>query len=106
MDGYARQTWDNVGVQYGLKALTDGNITPQEFLDLNARVGSWKDPGQMVQEGQPFLPVGGFDPWSSRNARLSPDGGVTPAPRRQGDLDAMRAAYDRASTSTATSTSR
>ena len=27
-DGYARQTWDNVGVQYGLKALTDGNITP------------------------------------------------------------------------------
>ena len=94
-DGYARQTWDNVGVQYGLKALKDGNITQQEFLDLNARVGSWKDPGQMVQEGQPFLPVGGFDPWSSRNARLSPDGGVTPAPRREGDLSAMRAAYNR-----------
>ncbi|HEX5782229.1 MAG TPA: DUF6351 family protein, partial [Solirubrobacteraceae bacterium] len=66
-DGYARQTWDNVGVQYGLKALTDGNITPAEFLDLNAEVGSWKDPGDMVQEGQPFLPVGGFDPWSARN---------------------------------------
>ena len=27
-DGYARNTYDNVGVQYGLKALTDGNITP------------------------------------------------------------------------------
>ena len=25
-DGYARQTWDNVGVQYGLQALTDGNM--------------------------------------------------------------------------------
>src|ERR687896_1670842 len=93
-DGYARQTWDNVGVQYGLKALKDGNITPQEFLDLNARVGSWNDPGQMVQESLPFQP-GTADPWSSRNMRLSPDGGVTPAPRRQGDLAAMRAAYDR-----------
>ena len=94
-DGYARQTWDNVGVQYGLKALKDGNITPQEFLDLNARVGSWKDPGQMVQEGAPFVPGGAFDPWSARNMRLSPDGGVTPAPRRQGDLAAMHAAYNR-----------
>jgi hypothetical protein len=93
-DGYARQTWDNVGVQYGLKALKDGNITPQEILDVNARAGSWKDPGDMVQEGAPFVP-GTFDPWSSRNMRLSPDGGVTPAPRRQGDLAAMRAAYDR-----------
>ena len=94
-DGYARQTGDNVGVQYGLKALKDGNITPQEFLDLNARVGSWKDPGQMVQEGRPFLPVGTFDPWSSRNMRLSADNGVTPAPRRHGDLAAMHAAYNR-----------
>ena len=92
-DGYARQTWDNVGVQYGLQALRDGHITPQEFLDLNAKAGSWKDPGEMVQEGRPFLPVGTFDPWSSRNMRLSPDGGATPAPRREGDLEAMRAAY-------------
>ena len=93
-DGYARQTWDNVGVQYGFKALKDGNITPQEFLDLNARVGSWKDPGQMVQEALPFQPPNA-DPWSSRNMRLSPDGGVTPAPRREGDLAAMHAAYNR-----------
>jgi hypothetical protein len=93
-NGYARQTWDNVGVQYGLRALTDGHITPQEFLDLNARIGSWKDPQDIVQEGEPFLPVGGVpDPWSSRNMRLSPDGGVTPAPRREGDVAAMRAAY-------------
>ena len=47
----------------------------------------------MVQEGQPFLPTGGFDPWSSRNMRLSPDGGATPAPRRSGDVLAMRNAY-------------
>jgi uncharacterized tannase-like protein DUF6351 len=49
----------------------------------------------MVQERQPFLPTGGFDPSSRRNMRLSPDGGVTPAPRREGDLSAMHAAYTR-----------
>jgi len=84
-DGYALQTWDNVGVQYGLKALTDGHITPAEFLDLNAKVGSWKDPGDMVQEGRPFLPVGEFDPWSLRNQRLDE--------RREGSIAAMNAAY-------------
>ena len=94
-DGYARQTWDNVGVQYGLKALTDGNLEPAEFLKLNATVGSWKDPGDMVQEGQPFLPIGGFDPWSRRNMRLSADGGATPAPRRAGSIPAMNAAYEK-----------
>jgi hypothetical protein len=94
-DGYARQTWDNVGVQYGLQALVDGHITPEEFLKLNATVGSWKDPGDMVQEGAPFVPGGTFDPWSVRNQRLSPDGGITPAPRREGSIAAMNAAYEK-----------
>ena len=49
----------------------------------------------MVQEGQPFLPTGGFDPWSARNMRLSADGGATPAPRRAGDVIAMRNAYEK-----------
>jgi hypothetical protein len=89
-DGYARQTWDNVGVQYGLEALTDGRITPQEFLDVNASAGSWKDPGDMVQEGQPFLPAGGFDPWSLRNQQTG-----DPAPRRAGSIAAMNAAYEK-----------
>ena len=80
-------------MQYGLQALSDGHISPQEFLDLNARVGTWKEAQDMVQEGQPFLPASGFDPWSSRNMRLSPDGGATPAPRRSGDVVAMRNAY-------------
>ena len=92
-NGYARQTGDNVGVQYGLQALREGKITPAEFLDVNAKVGSWKDPQDFVQEGAPCLP-GTFDPWSSRNMRLSPDGGVTPAPRREGDISAMNAAYE------------
>jgi Tannase-like family of unknown function (DUF6351) len=88
-DGYARQTWDNVGVQYGLKALTDGKITPAEFLQLNATVGSWKDPGEMVPEGPPFPGgVGSLDPWSLRNQRTG-----DPAPRRAGSIAAMNAAY-------------
>jgi hypothetical protein len=86
-----------VGVQYGLQALIDGVITPAEFLDLNAKVGSWKEPAQMVTEGFPFVgsfSPANFDPWSSRNANLSPDGGVTPAARRTGSLDAIHAAYN------------
>ena len=52
----------------------------------------------MVQEGCPFIPAlcsnpAQFDPWSRRNMRLSPDGGVTPAPRREGNMDAANAAY-------------
>src|SRR5215469_13017421 len=83
-DGYARSTWDNVGVQYGLQALRDGQITSAEFLRLNATVGGWKPAREMVQEGRPFLPEGEWDPWSSRNMNLSPDEGVTPAPRTEG----------------------
>jgi Tannase-like family of unknown function (DUF6351) len=95
-DGFARVPWDNVGVQYGLQALRAGQITPQEFLDLNTRVGGWKRSSEMVPEGFPF--AGGFspenfDPWSSRQMNLSPGGGATPAPRTEGNAAAMRAAY-------------
>jgi Tannase-like family of unknown function (DUF6351) len=97
-NGYARVPSDNVGVQYGLQALNDGNITPAEFLKLNAAIGSWKETSDMVQEGCPFIAAlcsdpAQFDPWSRRNMRLSPDGGVTPAPRREGDMVAANAAY-------------
>jgi hypothetical protein len=39
-DGYAQRPFDNVGIQYGLKALLDGTITPTQFVDLNAKIGS------------------------------------------------------------------
>jgi hypothetical protein len=35
----ARQTGDNVGVQYGLKALLSGAITAEEFVTLNEKIG-------------------------------------------------------------------
>ena len=94
--GFARNPWDNVGVQYGLNALRDGRISFDEFLDLNANVGSWKEAKDMVQEGCPYIltacPVD-VDVWSAGNMNLSPDGGLTPAPRRRGDRQAQHAAY-------------
>jgi hypothetical protein len=39
--GIARRPYDNVGVQYGLKALNSGAITVAQFLDLNERVGGY-----------------------------------------------------------------
>jgi len=99
-DGYPNTLFDNVGVQYGLQALLDGNITEEEFLSLNEQVGGWKDQKDMVQEGFPFLyseaDVMGdpslFDPWSRRNMTLSEDPSV-PAPRTEGSLQAMNGAY-------------
>jgi len=35
----ARQTGDNVGIQYGLKALLAGAITREEFVTLNEKIG-------------------------------------------------------------------
>ncbi|SET17775.1 hypothetical protein SAMN04487962_105113 [Marinobacter segnicrescens] len=94
-NGNPRTVYDNVGVQYGLNALVEGNITTAEFLKLNARIGGWKHPNDMVQEGFPYLgdfTPANFDPWSRRNMMLSPDG-VTPAPRTEADIEAINAAY-------------
>ena len=104
-DGFARNTWDNVGVQYGLQALRDGNITPEEFLDLNFNIGSWTAEAEMVQEGCPFftdlcfaldfereLYPDQIDPWSWRNMQLAE--GNTPAPRRSADPGAIEAAME------------
>jgi hypothetical protein len=37
--GFVRPPIDNIGVQYGLSALMKGQITPADFVDLNAKVG-------------------------------------------------------------------
>ena len=112
-DGFAASTWDNVGVQYGLEALRSGFIGVDEFLKLNAEVGSWKEETEMAQEGCPFIfafcptDLGDLiglpfvpdiwpnilDPWSARNMALSPDWGITPAPRREADPNAVERAY-------------
>jgi hypothetical protein len=94
--GFGRNTWDNVGVQYGLRALKDGTITKAEFLSLNAKIGGWKHPKDMVVNRFPWNgnPATPYDPWDSTNMTLSPDGGVTPAPRTSGDMEGIRRAYE------------
>lgn len=95
-NGYARQTWDNVGVQYGLQALRDGELGVDTFVHLNANIGGWKPPAEMRQER--FWHLNGdddlfaFSPWSHHNMQLSDDAGYTPAPRSQGDPAAIQAA--------------
>jgi len=39
-DGFANRPYANIGVEYGLKALTAGVITPAQFADLNSKIGS------------------------------------------------------------------
>ena len=88
--GYAPIPIDNVGVQYGLSALAKGRITAAEFLRLNACVGGWKSQVEFVA-WEPNT-----DPYDARNMLRSADcrePGGTPAPRRAGDVSAMRSAY-------------
>jgi len=109
--GYARVPWDNVGVQYGLRAVADGTITPQEFLDLNAKIGSWKEAEDNVAEscgmvkamaGDEIALLGSFiglcsgdelDQYSSRQMNFSTDP-AAPAPRRSADVAAITAAFE------------
>lgn len=88
--GYAPVSIDNVGVQYGLAALTGGHIDTEEFLRINACVGGWREQPDYV----PWLVR--EDPFDSRNMLRSascrdPEG--VPAPRRSADLAAIRRAY-------------
>lgn len=40
-DGHANLMYDNVGVQFGLVALLAGSISPEKFVDVNARAGGF-----------------------------------------------------------------
>jgi hypothetical protein len=46
--GFARYPWDNVGVQYGLKAFNEGSISLAQFVELNSMVGGHDINGVMV----------------------------------------------------------
>jgi Tannase-like family of unknown function (DUF6351) len=69
--GYANVPFSNVGIQYGLSALESGQITPQQFADLNAHLGGLDTNGDLSatrQSGQTIA----FD-------RAYQDGGVDSA---------------------------
>jgi hypothetical protein len=57
--GFAGNPIDNVGVQYGLAALNAGEITPAQFLDMNAKVGGfdidWSPQPERMVADEPAL---------------------------------------------------
>lgn len=63
--GFARKPQDNIGLQYGLKALQDGVLTPGEFVLLNEKIGGYNIDGHFV----PYRVAG--DPIAIRNAYKS-----------------------------------
>jgi len=46
--GFARRSLDNVGVQYGLVAFNAGQISAEQFLDLNEHIGGYDVDGNIV----------------------------------------------------------
>lgn len=88
--GYAADTIDNVGVQYGLGALAAGALRADDFLRLNACVGGWKEQRDFVARER------AADPFDARNMLASAscrDPHGRPAARRAGSLAAMRRAH-------------
>ena len=95
--GYANSTWDNVGVQYGLEAMTQGLISAEDFLRTNARVGGWK-PSHLMEPERLWLIAGDWFPvdlsfWSDHNQYQSSDHGETPAKRSRASLAGIEGAY-------------
>ena len=48
--GFARRPFDNVGVQYGLKAFNDGKINFNQFIDINRLAGGHDANGNLVAQ--------------------------------------------------------
>ncbi|TPH13481.1 DUF6351 family protein [Litorilituus lipolyticus] len=94
--GLVQSTWDNEGVQYGLRALKQKQITVSEFIHINKHIGSWKPQHEMKAESI-ITPFGRKMPlwislWGSDNiTQVSHDTQV--APRRSAALEAIKAAY-------------
>lgn len=70
--GFGNRTWDNTGVQYGLKALRDGGLSAEEFLHLNESIGGWLPAGQMQpprywKSAMAPSALNAFSPWSHHN---------------------------------------
>jgi len=93
--GLVKSTWDNEGVQYGLHALKQKQITLSEFIHINKNIGSWKEQRHMKAETI-ITPFGRKMPfwlslWGSDNITEVNDNQA--APRRSASIEAIEAAY-------------
>ena len=78
-NGKGKSPTDNVGVQYGLKALQDGQITPEQFVDLNSKVGGIDIDGNFTPERKAADPTALAIMYSS--GRMNDGSGVADLPR-------------------------
>ncbi|WP_396587638.1 DUF6351 family protein [Bermanella sp. R86510] len=93
---FGRRFWGNEGVQYGLRALRNGQISAQRFLHINRHIGGWKPVAEM--DNSRFWHISGdsslrrFSVWSQHN--MSHQGALVDyAPRTKGSPIAAEAAY-------------
>ena len=76
--GWARRGFDNVGVQYGLKGLRQGLISPAQFADFNAHIGGGDLDLNLTAERTAADPIALRAPLSHRRDQL----GEQPRPGR------------------------
>ena len=69
--GAAPQIFDNVGVQYGLRAFNDGKISAEQFLELNEIIGGFDADGDLGPRDLPAT--------RGRSASLTRRAASTPA---------------------------
>ncbi len=96
-DGFAYSLWDNEGVQYGLTAMIEGKISIEQFLDLNARIGSWKSqadmkPVEFWRYGNDSAKLRDISIWSQHNMHLASNKNDI-APRSRANTKAIEGAY-------------
>lgn len=94
--GFARHLWGNEGVQYGLHALLQQQITVEQFIELNKKIGSWKTSEQMQPEQVLTIPFTTSKVWLSLwgNHNVSPiDQSSGIAPRLKTNKVAVEKAY-------------
>jgi hypothetical protein len=77
--GYARRSFDNVGVQYGLAALNGGEITAKQFLDLNEAVGGY-DQNEDYTEARAVGDAGAIKRAYQSGVELGGGGGLASIP--------------------------
>lgn len=79
--GIAPNTWDNVGVQYGLKSLQHGVISKEDFFWINEVIGGWVSPHEMKTVSFPY---------DVENQRRGEPGRPN---RTEGNVSSMQKAY-------------
>lgn len=94
--GYANSTWGNEGVQYGLHALKQGNLSKEQFIHLNWYIGSWKpakemEPEWLLSPGKNKRSLIWLSLWSRHNITEATN--IEPAKRRSSSPQAIEAAY-------------